>query len=151
MVLKKPDLSMVLNGVLAGLVGITAGADQMAMWSSMIIGFISGVLVVFSVLFFDRIRIDDPVGALSVHLVCGIWGTLAVGIFGKLAGGAQLMSQLIGIGAIGAFTFIFALVLFLILKVVMGIRVSAEEEIGGLDIGEHGNEAYPDFQGTTHA
>ncbi|HEX8310406.1 MAG TPA: ammonium transporter [Chthoniobacteraceae bacterium] len=151
MVLKKPDHSMVLNGILAGLVGITAGADQMGMWSSLIIGFIAGILVVFSVLFFDRIRIDDPVGALSVHLVCGIWGTLAVGIFGKLAGGAQLMSQLIGIGAVGAFSFIFALVLFLVLKAVMGIRVSAEEEIGGLDIGEHGNEAYPDFQGTTHA
>jgi Amt family ammonium transporter len=144
-VLKKPDLSMVLNGVLAGLVGITAGADQMAMWSAILIGLIAGVLVVFSVLFFDKIKIDDPVGAISVHLVCGIWGTLAVGIFGNLAGGKQIISQLIGIGAIGVFTFIFAFVLFLIIKAVMGLRVSGEEETEGLDVGEHGNHAYPDF------
>ncbi len=144
-VLKKPDLSMALNGILAGLVGITAGADQMAAKSSIIIGLICGVLVVFSVIFFDKLKIDDPVGALSVHLVCGIFGTLAVGIFGNLAGGAQLMSQLTGIAAIGGFTFVFAYVVFLVLKLTMGIRVSAEEEIEGLDIGEHGNEAYPDF------
>lgn len=145
-ILKKPDLSMVLNGVLAGLVGITAGADQMAMGSSIAIGFIAGILVVLSVIFFDKIRIDDPVGAISVHLVCGIWGTLAVGLFGNLAGGKQIMSQLIGIGAVGVFTFIFATVLFFIIKAVMGLRVSEEEEIEGLDIGEHGNEAYPNFQ-----
>ena len=144
--LKKPDLSMVLNGVLAGLVGITAGADQMAMWSSLIIGLIAGVIVVLSVLFFDKIKIDDPVGAISVHLVCGIWGTLAVGLFGNMAGGAQLMKQLTGIVAIGAFSFIFAFILFIVIKAVMGLRVSAEEETEGLDIGEHGNEAYPDFQ-----
>lgn len=144
-VLKKPDLSMALNGILAGLVGITAGADQMAAMSSIIIGLICGVLVVFSVIFFDKLKIDDPVGALSVHLVCGVFGTLAVGIFGNLAGGAQLMSQLTGIAAIGVFTFVFAYVVFLVLKLTMGIRVSAEEEIEGLDIGEHGNEAYPDF------
>ena len=143
--LKKPDLSMVLNGILAGLVGITAGADQMAMWSSLAIGFIAGVIVVFSVLFFDKIRIDDPVGALSVHLVCGIWGTLAVGLFGAKAGGAQFMSQLIGVASIGAFTFIFAFVLFLIIKAIMGLRVSEEEELEGLDLGEHSMEAYPDF------
>jgi Amt family ammonium transporter len=99
--LKKPDLSMVLNGILAGLVGITAGADQMAMGSAITIGLIAGVLVVLSVLFFDKIKIDDPVGAISVHLVCGIWGTLAVGIFGGLAGGAQIVSQLKGIISIG--------------------------------------------------
>jgi Amt family ammonium transporter len=145
-VLKKPDLSMVLNGILAGLVGITAGADQMAMMSSIWIGLIAGALVVFSVLFFDKIRIDDPVGAISVHLVCGIWGTLAVGLFGNMAGGAQLMKQLAGIAAIGAFTFIFAFVLFFVIKAVMGLRVEAEEETEGLDIGEHGNHAYPDFQ-----
>lgn len=144
--LKKPDLSMVLNGILAGLVGITAGADQMAMGSSIAIGFIAGVIVVFSVLFFDKIKIDDPVGAISVHLVCGIWGTLAVGLFGGLKGGAQLRSQLIGIFSIGVFTFIFAIVLFLVVKAIMGLRVSEEEEVEGLDIGEHGNEAYPNFQ-----
>jgi Amt family ammonium transporter len=144
--LKKPDLSMVLNGILAGLVGITAGADQMAMWSSIIIGLIAGVLVVLSVLTIDRMRIDDPVGAISVHLVCGIWGTLAVGIFGNLAGSKQIVSQLIGIASIGAFTFIFAFALFFVIKMIMGLRVSSEEEIEGLDIGEHGNEAYPYFQ-----
>jgi Amt family ammonium transporter len=144
-VIKKPDLSMALNGILAGLVGITAGADQMAAMSAIIIGGIAGVIVVFSVIFFDRIKIDDPVGAISVHLVCGIWGTLAVAMFGNLAGGAQLVSQLKGILAVGAFTFIFALVLFLALKATIGLRVSAEEETEGLDIGEHGNEAYPNF------
>jgi Amt family ammonium transporter len=147
--MKKPDLSMALNGILAGLVGITAGADQMAAMSSIIIGAISGVLVVVSVIFFDKIKIDDPVGALSVHLVCGIFGTLAVGLFGNLAGTPQLISQLTGIAAIGAFTFVFAFVLFFIIKLTMGLRVSAEEEVGGLDVGEHGNEAYPDFQGVS--
>jgi Amt family ammonium transporter len=144
--LKKPDLSMVLNGVLAGLVGITAGADQMAMGSSIFIGLIAGILVVLAVLFFDRIKIDDPVGAISVHLVCGIWGTLAVGLFGSLASGAQLMSQIIGIVAIGAFTVVFAFIAFLVVKAIFGLRVSSEEEHGGLDVGEHGTEAYPYFQ-----
>jgi Amt family ammonium transporter len=143
--IKKPDLSMALNGILAGLVGITAGADQMSALSSVLIGAIAGALVVFSVMFFDRIKIDDPVGAISVHLVCGIWGTLAVGLFGKLAGGAQLVSQLIGIAAVGVFTFVFAAVVFYVIKATMGLRVDAEEETEGLDIGEHGNEAYPDF------
>ncbi|MEO7413606.1 MAG: ammonium transporter [Opitutaceae bacterium] len=144
-VIKKPDLSMALNGILAGLVGITAGADQMAAMSAVLIGLISGVIVVFSVIFFDKIKLDDPVGALSVHLVCGIFGTLAVGIWGAKAGMPQLISQLKGIACIGAFSFVFAYVVFLILKMTIGIRVSAEEEIEGLDIGEHGNEAYPDF------
>jgi len=148
-VLKKPDLSMALNGILAGLVGITAGADQMAAMSASIIGLIAGIIVVFSVIFFDKIKIDDPVGAISVHLVCGIWGTLAVGLFGGLAGGAQVVSQLIGIAAIGVFTFVFAFVLFTVIKLTMGLRVSAEEETEGLDIGEHGNEAYPYF-GSAH-
>jgi len=144
-VLKKPDLSMALNGILAGLVGITAGADQMSAMSAVLIGAIAGVVVVFSVVFFDKIKIDDPVGAISVHLVCGIWGTLAVGLFGNLKGGAQIVSQLKGIASVGAFTFIFAYVLFTVIKVTIGLRVSAEEETEGLDIGEHGNEAYPDF------
>jgi Amt family ammonium transporter len=141
----KPDLSMALNGALAGLVGITAGADQMLPMSAMIIGLISGVLVVLSVLFFDKIKIDDPVGALSVHLVCGIFGTLAVGIFGAKAGMDQLISQLIGVAAIGVTTLVASFVIFAVIKMVSGIRVSAEEELEGLDIGEHGMEAYPGF------
>lgn len=141
-VLKKPDLSMSLNGILAGLVGITAGADQMSPNEAMIIGGIAGVIVVFSVLFFDKIKIDDPVGAVSVHLVCGIWGTLAVGLFGAKAGGDQLMSQVKAIAVYGAFTFVVTLALFFVIKLVMGLRVSAEEEAEGLDIGEHGGIAY---------
>lgn len=143
--LKKPDLSMTLNGILAGLVGITAGADQMSPLDSVLIGGIAGIIVVFSVFFFDKMKLDDPVGALSVHLVCGIWGTLAVGLFGSLKGGAQIVSQLKGILSVGAFSFVFAFVAFYLIKLVMGLRVSREEEFEGLDIGEHGNEAYPDF------
>ena len=145
-VLKKPDLSMALNGILGGLVGITAGADQMAAMSATIIGLIAGAIVVFSVLFFDKVKIDDPVGAISVHLVCGVWGTLAVGIFGGLAGGAQLVSQLIGIVSIGIFSFAFAFIVFSIIKATMGLRVNEDEEFEGLDVGEHGNIAYADFQ-----
>lgn len=142
---KKPDLSMALNGVLAGLVGITAGADQMAMTSSILIGLIAGILVVFSVYFFEKIKVDDPVGAISVHLVCGIWGTLAVGLFGAKAGLKQLGIQALGVAAYGAATVVAALVLFLAVRAVMGLRVSAEEEREGLDSGEHGMSAYPDF------
>jgi Amt family ammonium transporter len=144
--LKKPDISMVLNGILAGLVGITAGADQMQPLSACIIGFIAGIIVVFSVLLFDKIKLDDPVGALSVHLVCGIWGTFAVGIFGNLAGWHQTLIQLSGIAIIGSFTFTFAFGIWLGLKKTTGIRVSQEEEKEGLDIGEHGMSAYPDFE-----
>lgn len=143
---KKPDLSMALNGILAGLVGITAGADQMAMGSAMLIGAIAGVIVVYSVMFLDRMKLDDPVGAISVHLVCGIWGTLAVGLFGEMAGVGQLATQAIGIIVYGVTTFGAALAVFGILKASMGIRVSPEEEQEGLDIGEHGMQAYPDFQ-----
>ncbi|MFN4242175.1 MAG: ammonium transporter [Tepidisphaerales bacterium] len=141
----KPDLSMALNGILAGLVGITAGADQMAPLSATVIGLIAGVLVVFSVILLDKLKLDDPVGAISVHFTCGVWGTLAVGLFGEKAGGAQLLSQIIGVVAICATAFVFALVVFAVLKATVGIRVSAEEEMEGLDIGEHGMEAYPDF------
>ena len=146
---KKPDLSMTLNGVLAGLVGITAGADQMAMLSSIAIGAIAGVIVVYSVIFFDRVKIDDPVGAISVHLVCGIWGTLAVGLFGEMASLQQLATQAIGVAAYGAATVVSALVIFGTIKATMGLRVSAEEEFEGLDAAEHGMQAYPDFRATT--
>ncbi len=140
---KKPDLSMVLNGCLAGLVGITAGADVVSITSAIIIGLIAGILVVFAVLFFDRLRIDDPVGALSVHLVCGIWGTLAVGIFSTAH---SFISQLIGVVVIGVFCSIATVIIFGGLKMVMGVRVTPEEEQKGLDISEHGMEAYSGFQ-----
>ena len=148
-VFRKPDLSMILNGALAGLVGITAGADVMTPMSSVIIGFIAGLIVVGSVIFFDKIaKVDDPVGAISVHLVCGIWGTLAVGIF---AAEYSFTTQLIGVAAYGVFTVACALILFLGLKVTVGLRVSEEEEYAGLDIGEHGMMAYPDFQQVAEA
>lgn len=139
--LKKPDLSMALNGILAGLVGITAGADAMGPWAATLVGAIAGVIVVFSIIFFDKVKIDDPVGAISVHGVCGVWGTLAVGIFG----GASFVSQVIGAVAVSIAAFLFAAIVFGILKVTIGVRVSPEEEAEGLDIGEHGQEAYPDF------
>jgi len=143
---KKPDLSMVLNGCLAGLVGITAGADQMGLGSAFWIGLIAGGLVVVSVMAIDKVKIDDPVGAISVHLVCGIWGTLAVGLFGSMAGAKQFYIQLVGIGAYGIATAAAALIIFSIVKATMGLRVSEEEEYEGLDVGEHGLEAYPDLQ-----
>jgi Amt family ammonium transporter len=140
---KKPDLSMVLNGSLAGLVGITAGADIVTPNESVLIGLIAGVLVVAAVLLIDRAGVDDPVGAISVHLVCGIWGTLATGIFGD---GASFVSQLIGVIAYGVMCIVCASILFGILKYTIGIRVNEAEESGGLDIGEHGMEAYGGFQ-----
>jgi Amt family ammonium transporter len=144
----KPDLSMALNGILAGLVGITAGADLMSGLDAVIIGLIAGVLVYFAVVIVDtKLKVDDPVGAISVHLVCGIWGTLCVGLFGAKGlmsetGATQLMAQLTGIVSIGAFTVIFCLVVGLALKATMGLRVSEQEEVEGLDIGEHGMQAY---------
>jgi Amt family ammonium transporter len=135
----KPDLSMGLNGILAGLVGITAGADLMAMWSAIVIGLVAGVIVVFSVVFFDRIKIDDPVGAISVHLTCGIWGTLAVGIFSPEH---AIGTQLIGIGVYALAAGGGAFVLFATLRATLGIRVTAEEETEGLDLAEHGMHAY---------
>ena len=141
---KTHDLSMVLNGILGGLVGITAGADQMGPGASILIGLIAGAIIPFSVQMFDRLRLDDPVGATSVHLVCGIWGTLAVGIFGAMAGGGQFVTQLIGTLSVCAFSFIFAFAIMYVLKATVGIRVSAEEEAIGLDIGEHEMRAYSD-------
>ncbi|MDP2040788.1 MAG: ammonium transporter [Algoriphagus sp.] len=142
---KTYDITMVLNGILAGLVGITAGADQMGVLDSVIIGFVGGGLVVFGVVLFDKIKIDDPVGAISVHLVGGIWGTLAVGLFGDLAGMSQVISQLIGIGSTAVFCFGTAWLIFFTLKKTIGIRVDEKEEVEGLDINEHSMRAYPDF------
>jgi Amt family ammonium transporter len=139
----KPDLSMSLNGILAGLVGITAGADQMSGLDAIFIGLIAGAIVYFAVIFIDtKLKIDDPVGAISVHLVCGIWGTLCVGLFGAMAGFDQVINQLKGIGAIGLFTVLFCLIVGSVLKATMGLRVSEQEEVEGLDIGEHGMQAY---------
>ncbi len=159
LLLGKPDLSMILNGALAGLVAITAGCAFVSIPSSLIIGLIAGFLVVVSVLFFDKLKIDDPVGATSVHLVCGVFGTLCVGLFAQaeftpnttgnglfFGGGAGLLiKQLVGIVGVGAFVFTISLVFWKIIAATVGIRVPAEEEIEGLDIGEHGNVAYPDF------
>lgn len=137
----KPDLSMTLNGILAGLVGITAGADSVTPGSSIVIGLIAGALVVGSVLAFDRLKVDDPVGATSVHLVCGIWGTLAVGIFSTNAD-HTFMKQLIGVGVYAGATVVSSFVLFAVIKAIMGLRVDPEEELEGLDPGEHGMHAY---------
>ncbi len=139
--LKKPDLSMALNGVLAGLVGITAGADTVSEMSSILIGLIAGALVVVSIVFFDKLKIDDPVGAISVHGVCGVFGTVAVGIF-SFNPDHSVGTQLLGTLSIGAFSFVFSFIVFYLLKLVMGVRVSEEEEIEGLDIHEHGSPAY---------
>ncbi|HHW00959.1 MAG TPA: ammonium transporter [Clostridiaceae bacterium] len=155
----KPDLGMTINGCLAGLVGITGSCAYVSVTSSLIIGAIAGIIVVFAVLFFDRIKVDDPVGATSVHLVCGIFGTICVGLFAQegvtslstvnglfFGGGLSLLGvEVLGIIAVGIFVFISSGLVWFILKQTMGIRVSLEEEIQGLDIGEHGNSAYPDF------
>ncbi len=147
----KPDLSMILNGTLAGLVAVTAPCAYIGVGSSILIGLIAGVLVVYAVLFFDKARLDDPVGALSVHLVNGVFGTLAVGLFATdgglfFGGGAsKLLVQLVGVLAVGALAFVLSSVAWLVLRATLGIRVSVEEEIEGLDAGEHGMEAYAGF------
>jgi len=146
MVAKKPDLAMALNGALAGLVAITAPCNNVSPASAVIIGLIAGVLVVWSVLLIDRIGVDDPVGAVSVHAVNGVWGTLAAAVF-NMEGFTlhQLGVQALGCATAFVWTFSTAYVLFRIIKATVGLRVTAEEEIEGLDIGEHGEEAYPDF------
>lgn len=138
---KKPDFSMTINGILAGLVGITAGPDVIVGGSAVVVGAIAGIIVVFSVLMFDRLKVDDPVGAISVHGICGIWGTLAVAIFG--AGAAGFLAQLIGTLAYSAAALVSGYVIFMILKFTVGLRVTADEEVTGLDIAEHGIEGYP--------
>jgi Amt family ammonium transporter len=142
-ILKKPDLSMALNGMLAGLVGITAGADVINPWQAVLVGAIAGAIVVVSVIFFDKVKIDDPVGAVSVHGVCGVFGTLAVGVFSTNPD-HSFMTQLIGTLSIGLFAFAASLILFLILKMTLGVRVDAQEESEGLDVAEHGSPAYTD-------
>ncbi len=137
----KPDLSMALNGILAGLVGITAGADVINPNMAILVGLIAGMLVVGSVVTFDKLKIDDPVGAISVHLTCGIWGTLAVGIFSTNPE-HSIVTQAIGVAAYAAFTIACAAAIFLTLKATLGLRVSEEEELEGLDLGEHGMHAY---------
>jgi len=137
----KPDLSMALNGILAGLVGITAGADVINPNMAILVGLIAGMLVVGSVMFFDKIKVDDPVGAISVHLTCGIWGTLAVGIFSTNPE-HSFVTQAIGVLAYAAFTVACASAIFLTLRATIGLRVSEEEELEGLDLGEHGMHAY---------
>ena len=141
-IFKRLDLGMALNGILAGLVGITAGADLMSPWEAMIIGLIAGGLVVVSAVTLDKLKLDDCVGAVSVHLTCGIFGTLAVGIFGAKAGIDQFLYQLTGVAAAGALAFGSAFLVFFILKKVWGIRVSAEHEASGLDAPEHGIRGY---------
>ncbi len=143
-VLKKPDLSMALNGILAGLVGITAGADTVGEEYAVLIGAIAGAIVVFSIVFFDKIKIDDPVGAISVHGICGIWGTVAVGLF-SFNPKHDFVTQLIGTLAISAFAFVFSFAVFFALKLILGVRVSVNEEEEGLDFGEHGMHAYSGF------
>ncbi len=137
-IFKKPDFSMTLNGVIAGLVSITAGPDVINGIWAVLVGAIGGVVVTYSILLLDRLKLDDPVGAVSAHGTVGVWGTVAVGIFGGANLGVQLLGTLAYAGAAFGITF----VLFLALKAVMGIRVHAQEEVTGLDVAEHGAEAY---------
>jgi len=147
---KNFDLTMFLNGILGGLVSITAGADQMSPTDAILIGAIGGAIIVFTVSLIDKIKLDDPVGAIAVHLVCGIWGSLAVGLFGALSGWNQFLSQLKGVGAYAAFCIISSLAIIYVLKITIGIRVSEKEEIEGLDNHEHGMKAYSDFRLNEH-
>jgi len=147
---KNLDLTMFLNGILGGLVGITAGADQMSPTDAILIGSVAGAIIVFAVSCIDRLKLDDPVGAIAVHLICGIWGTLAVGIFGALAGWSQFLSQLIGVVSYAAICIVSSFIIFIVLKKTMGLRVSEREELEGLDAHEHGMDAYPDFRLNEH-
>ena len=143
---KNYDLTMFMNGVLGGLVGITAGADQMGPLDSILIGIIAGVIIVFGIALIDKLKLDDPVGAIAVHLICGVWGTLAVGIFGAMASFEQTIIQLIGILIVGGFSVISSFTIFIVIKKTIGLRVEKEEEIKGLDMAEHGMTSYADFR-----
>ncbi|KQC31469.1 ammonium transporter [Flagellimonas eckloniae] len=147
---KNYDLTMFLNGILGGLVGITAGADQMSPNEAVIIGLLAGIIIVAGVALIDKLKLDDPVGAVAVHLICGIWGTLAVGIFGSLASFDQFLVQLAGVGAAATFCSITAFIILFTIKKVSGLRVSEKEELEGLDIHEHGMDAYADFRMNQH-
>ena len=147
---KNFDLTMFMNGVLGGLVGITAGADQMGPTDAILIGIIAGVIIVLGISLIDRLKLDDPVGAIAVHLICGIWGTLAVGIFGAMAGFEQFLIQLIGVGIVGAFSASASFIILFVIKKTMGLRVDTEEELKGLDLTEHGMDAYSDFSLNQH-
>ena len=147
----KPEVGMSLNGALAGLVGITAGCANVTPASSIMIGALAGVLVVFSVVFFDKVKIDDPVGAISVHGVCGAWGTLAAGLFHMDGMSLKIIAvQLTGIVSCFVWTFPLAYLLFKTINATIGLRVSKEEELEGLDASEHGGNAYPDFTTINH-
>ncbi|XCF06959.1 ammonium transporter [Tamlana crocina] len=146
---KNLDLTMFLNGILGGLVGITAGADVMTPESAIIIGAIAGALIVFAVSFIDAIKLDDPVGAIAVHLVCGIWGTLAVGIFSTNPD-HTFLAQLTGVACYAAICLVSSFLIFFVMKKTVGIRVSEKEELEGLDAHEHGMDAYPDFRLNEH-
>jgi len=149
---KNFDLTMFMNGVLGGLVGITAGADQMGPMDAILIGIIAGIIIVLGISLIDKLKLDDPVGAVAVHLICGIWGTLAVGIFGAMAGVDQFLIQLAGVGIVGAFCIGSSFALLYIVKLLSGgsIRVEKEEELKGLDLAEHGMDAYADFRLNQH-
>jgi len=147
---KNHDLTMFMNGVLGGLVGITAGADQMSPLDAVFIGIIGGIVVVLAIALMEKSKLDDPVGAVAVHLFSGIWGTLSVGLFGALAGFDQFMVQLASVGIVGAFCVLSTLLIVFIVKAVAGLRVDKEEELRGLDISEHGMDAYADFRLNQH-
>ncbi|MFL1896615.1 ammonium transporter [Aquimarina sp. 2-A2] len=147
---KNYDITMFLNGILGGLVAITAGADQMSPTDAILIGLLAGIVIVLGIKLVDKLQLDDPVGAIAVHLICGIWGTLAVGIFGNKAGIDQLAIQGIGVLLIGVFCMLFSLLFLGAIKFTLGLRVSEKEEIDGLDSHEHGMEAYSDFRTNQH-
>lgn len=147
---KNYDLTMFMNGVLGGLVGITAGADQMSPGDAILIGIIAGIIIVLAVALIDKVKLDDPVGAVAVHLFCGIWGTLAVGIFGEMASLNQFFIQLAGVGIVGLFSVICSFILLIPIKATIGLRVDKEEELKGLDLAEHGMDAYADFRMNQH-
>ena len=139
---KKYDLTMFMNGILGGLVGITAGADQMSPTDAILIGFWAGIIIVLGVSLIDKLKLDDPVGAVTVHLICGIWGTLAVGIFGEMAGFGQFVIQLKSVLIIAVFCIVTSFIIFYLINKLIGLRVDDEEEAQGLDIAEHGMKAY---------